>query len=811
MTDQPQPISPELLHKACNPDEFSFETTDELADIGIIIGQERALQAIHFGVGIQQKGFNVFALGPPGIGKQTAVQEAVTRQAESQSAASDWCYLNNFSQPSRPRALPLPAGQGKIFVRDVEQLIEDVSNAIPAAFQAEEYRVRAEEIEEESKEREAKALNELRLEAQKQRITLIETPAGFAFAPVDDKNHEVLNTEGFKQLPETERQAIQENIARLHQQLQKILRQFPAWRKETREKLKALHRDIAQYSVNFLIGDLKATYAQIAGVVSYLDELQQDIIDRVDDFLPKSEAAPPGLLGQSPPANPLQRYKVNLLVDHGGEQTAPIIYEGLPTHGNLLGRVEYQAHMGTLVTDFTMIKAGSLHRANGGYLILDAREVLLQPFAWDSLKRTLQAGMIRIESLERALSLISTVSLEPEPIPLRVKIILTGDRLLYYLLNQYDPDFRSLFKVAADFEESFDRADDGHQVYARVIGSLARRNKLRPLERQAVSRVIEHSARLVGDSAKLTTHLRSLADLLKEADYWAGQAARTVISRDDVQAAIDHQIYRADRVRERIYETIRRGTVFIATDGEKVGQINGLSVLTLGDFSFGQPSRITATTRLGDGKIIDIERETQLGGALHSKGVLILSSFIAARYARANPFSVVASLVFEQSYGMVEGDSASLAELCAILSSLAETPIRQSFAVTGSVDQHGRVQPIGGVNEKIEGFFDICKAKGLSGTQGVLIPAANAIHLMLRRDVRDAASAGQFHVYSVQSVDEALTLLTGVSAGVPDASGHFPAESVNGRVEKRLGEFTAIRQKLARKHHEEDKNGESHE
>jgi len=804
MTETRQPLAPDQLYKACDPAEFNFASTEELADTGVIIGQERALDAIKFGIAIEQRGYNVFALGPSGAGKLTATKEIVTREAQRQPAPDDWCYVNNFAQPSKPRALRLPAGQGRSFAQDMEQLIDELSSAIPAAFEGEEYRSREEEIEEESKDRELGALNELRNEAKRQHVSLIETPTGFAFAPVD-ANNGVLSPDQFQKLSADEQLAIQNNIARLHQQLQKLLRQFPAWRKEAKQKLKNLNREIAAYAVSHLIDELKDRYGKFAGLLNYLQEAQQDIIDHAEDFFPKSESGP-SLFAHAARTSPLLRYKINLLVDHGECQAAPILLEDLPSHANLIGRVEYQAYMGALVTDFTMIRPGALHLANGGYLFLDMRKLLMQPFSWDALKRALQTGEIRIESLERTLGLISTATLEPEPIPLRLKIILIGDRLLYYLLNIYDPEFRDLFKVSADFEETLNRDSDSSALYARVIASLARRDGLRPLNKEAVIRVIEHSARLVEDAEKLTTHLRSLTDLLKESDYWASQADRRVITREDVQAAIDQQVHRADRLRDRIYEAIRRGTLFVATQGQTVGQINGLSVISLGDFAFGQPACITATTRLGTGKIIDIERETELGGALHSKGVLILSNLLSARYARAQPFSVSASLVFEQSYGMVEGDSASLAELCAIISSLAELPINQALAITGSVNQHGRVQPIGGVNEKIEGFFDVCKSIGLTGNQGVIIPAANIKNLMLRQDVVETARGGQFRVYAVDTVDEALELLTGIPAGERDPAGQFPADSVNGRVESRLKEFTAIQKKLAQKEKEGDGN-----
>ena len=773
-------LTPEQLYTPCNPADLGFETTDELADIGIIIGQERALDAIQFGIGISRDGYNIFALGPPGAGKMTAVREIVSREAQLQSPPPDWCYVSNFSEPSKPRAISLPAGLGKRFSDDMALLVEELSGAIPATFEGDEYRSRAEVVEEQAKSKEFNAIHELRQEAAKHQINLIETPTGFAFLPVN-ANNEVMNPDQYEKLSDQELQTIQGNIARLHQQLEKILRQFPIWRKEAKAQLKSLNREFAAYCVSHLIADLREHYAEHNRVVEYLKEVEQDIVDHIEDFLPKADGAG-ALFGHGARPAPLLRYRINLLVDNGSNKTAPIIDEKLPSHTNLIGRVEYQAHMGTLVTDFTMIKPGALHLANGGYLILEAHKLLMQPFAWDSLKRALQSQEIRIESLERTLSLISTATLEPEPIPLRLKVILTGERMLYYLLNLYDPEFRDFFKVAADFADTMPRNADCIVQYAHLLGSLARRENLRPLANQAVCRIIEHGARLSDDAEKLTTQLRAINDLLKESDYWASKNAHTVITVEDVQTAIDQQIRRADRVREQLHEAVDRGTLFIATSGERVGQINGLSVIMLGDFSFGQPSRITATTRLGSGKILDIERETELGGAIHSKGVMILSSFLSSRYAPDAPFPVSASLVFEQSYGSVDGDSASLAELCALISSLSDLPIKQSLAVTGSINQLGQVQPIGGVNEKIEGFFDVCRMKGLSGDQGVIIPAANIKHLMLKRDVIDAVRNGQFHVYPVDHLDQALEILMQRTPGTRDDHGLYPPDSINGRL-----------------------------
>jgi lon-related putative ATP-dependent protease len=687
-------------------------------------------------------------------------------------------------------------GQGKVFQQDMAQLIDELSIAIPAAFDGDEYRSRAGELESESRQREINELSQLREEAANAHIILTETATGYAFSPANE-NNEIISPEQFNKFDKDKQHEIQKTIFDLQERLAKLLKNFPIWRKETKRKLQALNREVAEQAVNHSIDDLIEKYARQETVLNYLNDAQKDIIEHVLDFLPRSEKML-SFMELPQESNPLKRYSVNLIVDFSGKKSAPVIYEDHPNYTNLVGRIDHQAYMGSLVTDFNMIKPGALHKANGGYLIIDARKLLVQPYAWDTLKRTLQSGEIRIESLERALSLISATSLEPKPIPLNLKLILMGEPLIYYLLSEYDPEFHDLFKIAADFDVSVSR-EDSSRDYARLLATIARREKLRPLSLNAVARVIEHSSRMVGDTEKLLTHLRSIKDLLTESDYWAENNGHEHIAISDVQQAIDHKTHRLDKLREKLYENIHRGTILIDTEGMVTGQINGLSVLQMGEFSFGQPSRITATTRLGGGKVVDIERETELGGAMHSKGVLILSSFIAARYSRKTPFSVAASLVFEQSYGHVEGDSASLAELCVILSSVAQIPLRQDLAITGSVNQLGAVQPIGGVNEKIEGFFDICAKKGLTGTQGVIIPATNIKHLMLRWDVVHAAQSGQFSIYAVTTVDEAIELLTGIEAGVVNEQGGYQPESFNGQVEAQLLQFTKIKKELGSK------------
>lgn len=787
-----QPLPPERLTRPCDTAQFGFATTAELDDIAEGIGQMRAIEAAHFGVGMRHAGYNLYVMGQPGSGKRTLIRHVLDQQVGSEAKPADWCYLHNFVQPHKPRAISLPAGMGARLRDAMQQLVTELQSAIPAVFEGEDYRRRLAQIDEEYAERQTDAFGAVGDDAVKQGVVLLRTPNGFSFAPT--KGDEVMPPDDYDKLSDADKKRIEQAIERLQQDLEKVIRQVHLWRRERIERVRKLNEEAVLFAVGHLIDELRSAFADFPDVGEWLDEVQQNVIASIDEFRHPKEGGMPTLAMLTGEMPNFSRFLVNLLVGRGPAEGAPVVYEEHPTYQNLMGRVEHLSQLGALITNFQLIKPGALHQANGGYLLLDAIKLLSQPFSWEGLKRALSTHEIRIESLGQMVSLVSTVSLEPEPIPLDVKVVLFGNRLLYFLLSEYDPEFGELFKVAADFEDEVDRNPDNDLLYARLIATLVRREQLRPFDRGAVARVIEHSARRADDAHKLSTHVESLADLVRQADYWAASEAREVVSRADVERAIAAQIRRSDRLRERSHETILRGILHIDTAGEAVGQVNGLSVFPLGDFTFAQPSRITANTRLGEGEVIDIQREVKLGGPIHSKGVMILASFLAARYAAEQPLSLSASLSFEQTYGQVEGDSASVAELCALLSSLADAPIRQALAVTGSVDQFGRVQAIGGVNEKIEGYFDLCSVRGLTGEQGVIIPASNVAHLMLRQDVVDAAAAGRFHVWPVETVDEALELLTGVAVGTPETEG-----SLSQRVAVRLKQLAELRRAFARK------------
>jgi len=790
----PSPLPPAFLYRRCDETELAFKTTAELEPLDEPLGQDRAVAAVRFAIGMRQPGYNLFALGPEGTGKITLVRQFLEHAAASQPAPDDWVYVHHFGDGHRPRALRLPPGKGPELKKSMERLVQDLRIALPAAFEGEDYRSHRQALDDQFKETQDQALNQMQAQAAKRGIAVIRTPVGLALTPI--KDGEVLSPDDFKALPEDEQIRLKADMESLQEELEEELSELPALTRQQRDKVRALERETAEAAVAHSLEEARRDWSELPQVLDYLDAVREEALESLDEFLgqSKGEEEDSPVNGHNDHRRPdtpsFRRFRVNVLVTTCGDCGAPVVYEDHPTQPNLVGRVEHLAHLGALITDFNLIKAGALHRANGGYLVLDAHKLLMNPFAWEDLKRALRAREIRIESPGQSMGMFPTMTLEPEAIPLELKVVLIGDPMLYYLLAQEDPDFTELFKVAADFDYRMDRSDGNVMGLARLVAGLVRKEGLKPLEAGAVGRLVEEASRMAEDGEKLSTHMASLADLVREADYWAGQAGASVVTRQHVQRAVDEHNYRHDRVREHVLEEIIRETLVIDSDGEAVGQVNGLVVMQLGRYSFGRPSRISVRTHLGRGDVVDIEREVDLGGPIHSKGVMILSSFLAGRFAQTQPLSLSASLVFEQSYGEVEGDSASSAELYCLLSALADAPVRQGLAVTGSVDQFGRVQAIGGVNEKIEGHFDVCHARGLTGDQGVMIPASNVKHLMLRPDVVEACAKGDFHIYAVETIDQGIELLTGIPAGELDDNGDYPSGSINRRVAAKLASFT---------------------
>jgi lon-related putative ATP-dependent protease len=788
---RPQPLEAAELRRVVNPASLGFKTTDELLPITGLIGQERALKAIQFGINIKSHDFNLFVLGPPASGKTTAVRSHLGPKAAEAPTPPDWAYVYNFETPNRPKALKLPHGRAKALARGMIAALDELRNVLPARFESEDYQARRRTVDEQFRSGNEEALEGLSKKAQSQNIALLRTPTGFAMAPMHEGK--VVKPEVFNALPEAMRRDVETKIASLEKELGQVLERLPRSDKKRRSQLSELNEDVAKTAIRDALFDLHASLSDIPEAAAYLEAAGHDMVRNVGLFLATGEEENAVVKQSVDTAHDprFRRYMINVMAANGEGASggAPLVEEDNPTYGNLVGRVEHFAQMGTLVTDFLLIKPGALHKANGGYLLLDARRLLLSPFAWEALKRAIKAREVRIEQPMETAGLISTQTLDPEPIPLEIKVVLFGDRELYYLHAAHDPDFPGLFKVQADFDDTIKRSSENDNAYARVIASVVKEHGLKPVDAAGVARVIDEGARLADDREKLSIELGRISDIVREADYWSSQVKRKITTRQDVSRAIDEQIQRADRLRDRAQETINRGIVLLDTEGARVGQINGLSVLQLGSFSFGRPSRITARVRLGAGRVVDIEREAKLGGALHTKGVMILWGFLAGRYALDVPLALAATLVFEQSYGGVDGDSASSAELYALLSALAEVPIRQSLAVTGSVNQQGEVQAIGGVNEKIEGFFDLCRARGLNEEQGVLIPKSNVQHLMLREDVVEAVKNGQFAIYAVGTIDEGIEILTGVKAGERGAGGRFAAGTVNRLVEDKLKMF----------------------
>lgn len=791
----PRRIETSRLRRECQPETLGFRSTEELPAFDGLVGQSRALEALDLGARIEKPGFNMFILGERGTARHGVVRTLIERHASKLPAPQDWIYVANWEQPDRPRAISLPAGRGSRFKTSLDAALEELITLVPAVFESADYQAKRRTALEAVNSQQEHAFEELSAKARAQGIALLRTQTGFTFAPIAD--NAVMPPDAFNALPEDRRKEIIEKIEGLQSELAALIERLPVWERERRQKLSTLDHEYARLVVADVIKDVAQTVADLPELAEHVTALAEELVRYFGVFKAMSYARRDEEDDQQEAAEPddpkLKRFRVNLLVGDGAKQCAPVITEDNPSIGNLIGRIEQQAHMGALFTDFSLIRPGALHLANGGYLLIDARRLLLEPYAWEMLKRALRARSISIESPTDRMSIMSTLTLKPDPIPLNVKVVLFGDRSLYYALFAGDPDFSELFKIAVEFEDTVDRNEATTRDYAHLIGSIARRESLKPLTAAAVSLIIEESSREAEDSHKLSLRVGNLADHLREADFWATEAGHAMIDAVDVERATAAWKQRHERIRVQGQEMLERNILMVDTSGAKVGQINGLSVTSYGGYAFGRPVRITASVRVGTGEVVDVEREVDLGGPLHSKGVLIISSYLSSTYAISLPHSLHASIVFEQSYGGIDGDSASSTELYAILSALSGIPIRQGIAVTGSVNQRGEVQAIGGVNEKIEGFFSLCRSRGLDGTQGVLIPAANVQHLMLDKEVVSACREGRFHIFSVGTIDEGMQILTGMPAGTRSPDDRFPEGSINRKVEDRLVEFAETR------------------
>jgi predicted ATP-dependent protease len=770
------------LRRGCEPLIAAARADQEKSHELIYLGQERAVESLRFGIQMEREGYNVFVLGPVGSNRHELVLGLTKARASEKGAPDDWCYVNSFSNPERPRALRLPPGQAPEFRDKMHSLIEEIRLAIPAVFEDDDYRNQRKALEAETQKEVKEQLRRIEEQAKKEGIAVLQTPTGYVLAPLHDGK--VLDDKEFEKLPSKKQESIHAAIERLSEELEARVESLPRLRKRHHERIRDLDREVTSHTVSVLLEELKADYRDLPDVVSYLDDVEQDIVANAKDFRQEDGATLPFLRQDSSAVH--ASYAVNLVVSNEFGKPAPVVYEPNPSYPNLIGKIEHRAEMGALLTDFRMVRVGALQQANGGYLILDIHRILGRPFVWEALKQALFARQVRIESPADALGFVSTTTLKPEPIPLDVKVVLIGERWLYYVLSNYDKEFSSLFKVAADFDDVLARSDDNVQAFAWLVSDRIRLCELLPFGADAVARVIEQRVRGAEDSERLSMNIRSLDDLLTQADYWARQRGASSVSVDDVIEAIKRHDHRLSRVEERVVDAIQRQTILIDTSGSCVGQVNGLAVVDLGEYRFGHPVRITATTRIGTGDVVDIEREVELGGAIHSKGMMILSAALSARYAPEIPLSLHGSVVFEQSYGGVEGDSASVAELCALLSSISGVPVRQSIACTGSVNQLGRVQAVGGVNDKIEGFYEVCRQRGFDGSQGVVIPRDNVKHLMLAEEIVDSVEKGEFSIFAAQHIDEAIEILTGENAGDRGSDDQFPEGSVNRKVEDQL-------------------------
>ncbi|MGI6318905.1 MAG: AAA family ATPase [Firmicutes bacterium] len=795
-------LQPDKLCKKCDAALFEFETTEEIIPLEGIIGQERAVKAVEFGLGIKRHGYNIFITGLTGTGKTSYAQTVAREKAANERVPDDWCYLYNFKNPGEPMALNLPAGMGKIFVADIDNLLEELREEIPKAFNTEEYERQKGNILKEFQETRSALMEKLNLVAQENGFLLKRTGSGFLSVPLRDGQE--MSEEEYSRLEQPEREILEKKSTEIQLKALEISRLIQNEEKKLKKLIKELEQKTGLQAVGHLIDEINEKYRDYPKVINYLEELKEDILANLNDFKEEEDDKQLPFLWVKQ-STTTTKYNVNLLIDNSESRGAPVVVENNPTYYNLIGRLEHENRLGMVTTDFTMIKAGALHRANGGYLILQAKDVLLNPQSWEVLKRVLKTKEIRIETIGEQYALLSMTTLKPEPIPLDVKVILIGSPLLYHLLYRYDEDFKKLFKIKSDFDGVMDLSVENMTKMANFISANCRSEGLTHFDRSGVARVVDYSARLAEHQEKLTTRFNEIVEILYEADAWAALENSPYVRAEHVDRAVREKNYRSGKYEKKLLEMVEEGQLLLDFQGEKVGQINGLAVIDLGDYTFGRPSRITVSTYLGRRGIVNIERESRMSGRIHDKGVLIISGYLGEKYAQSIPLTLSASICFEQSYDGVDGDSASSAELYALLSSLSEVPLRQGIAVTGSVNQKGEIQPVGGITWKIEGFFKACKLQGLSGDQGVIIPHQNIINLMLDEEVVEAVREGKFHIYAVKTVEEGMEILTGMPAGERGEDGKYPAGTINYLVEQKLKLYYEM---LGRQGREQEKAGE---
>lgn len=789
-------VSVSQLRWACDPKKFSFSTTENCKRLAEFIGQDRASRAVEFGLAMKHSGYNIYVAGITGTGKASMVKAYIDQiirekeKAEGEFHPEDWCYLYNFGDPDRPQIISLPQGQGKNLKSQMSQLLQNVKNEIMKAFNSEDYKKQRKALIEEAQKRQQKLLEEMETEARERGFLFQVTATGPILAPLH--KGKPLSQEEYYALREDVRAALEQERLDLMKKMEVNFEKVRYVEKETADKLAEQDRKIAEFVISRLFKELFDLYDDITEVIHYLTSLRNYTLENLDFF--KQEAAQPMVPGaQMAPAmmgkDPFIPFEVNVFVDNGETKGPPVIVESNPTFGNLFGKIERRFLYGAYISDHTMLKAGAMSIASGGFLLLNVRDVLTKPGVWEGLKRVIKDKEVRIEDPWEQFGFISSQGMRPQPMPIDAKVVLLGDPYLYQLLSYYDEDFWEIFRVKADFDYQIDNTKENVEEYACFAAKVCDEEKLMPMDATGIAKIAEQAARMVSDQEKLSTRFGLIKELIQEADYWARHDHAKIISGKHVQKAVEEKIYRHNLMDERIKEMIARGTIYIDVTGSVTGQVNGLSVYSLGDITFGKPSRITAKTFMGRGGVVNIERESQLSGKIHDKGVMILSGYLGWKYAQEKPLSLSASLCFEQSYEGVEGDSASSTELYAILSSISDVPIRQDMAVTGSVNQKGEIQPIGGINHKIEGFYQICKAKGLTGEQGVIMPKSNLKNLMLREDVVEAVKEGKFHIYAVSTIDEGIEILTGAKAGERMPDGKYPQGTVNYLVSKRLAEI----------------------